>query len=318
MNPVPNQVQSEQLPAALRAPQSEWWRTAASLAGLCVVAALFHSTLATWIHFARTYDHYSHLVLIPLISAYVIYLERKEIFREVKTDLVPAAMTACAGLVPIVIAHLYRQSLNENDWLMFQMLGLVILVLALFVGLWGRHSARAARFSLAFLLLSVPLPYWFLDRFIETLRSGSAELTHLMFRLTGVPVLREGYVFILPHRSIAVAKECSGIRSGMAMLVLVILCGHLFLRSPARRVILFAVTLPLLIFKNALRIVVLTLLAEYVDPSFLTGHLHRDGGVVFFATTFAIVAIILHFLRRSEKVLDAKLGSAAAAASQGD
>ena len=37
-----------------------------------------------------------------------------------------------------------------------------------------------------------------------------------------------------------------------------------------------------MIVKNGIRIVTLTLLAMYVDPSFLFGKLHRQGGIVFF------------------------------------
>ena len=39
---------------------------------------------------------------------------------------------------------------------------------------------------------------------------------------------------------------------------------------------------PLSVGKNALRIFTLSMLAIHVDPSFLTGRLHREGGVVFF------------------------------------
>ena len=38
----------------------------------------------------------------------------------------------------------------------------------------------------------------------------------------------------------------------------------------------------MMIVKNGIRIVTLTLLAIYVDPSFLYGRLHREGGIVFF------------------------------------
>ena len=58
---------------------------------------------------------------------------------------------------------------------------------------------------------------------------------------------------------------------------------------------------PLLIIKNGLRIVTLSLLTLYVDPGTLTGSLHRQGGVAFFLLTMALLAPVLWFLQNSER-----------------
>jgi exosortase len=276
------------------------WRTAVFFSGLLAVAAAFHSVIATWLRFSWTYEHYSHLVLIPCISLYLVYTERGRVFRQIGSAPGTASAIGLLALACVLAAYVYRPVLNENDFLTIAMAGLVTLVIAGYVGLWGWNSARAAAFPLGFFYLSVPLPFFLIDHFIEGLRQGSAAVTYVLFRLVGTPVLRHGYMFVLPHQSIEVARECSGIRSSMALLVLVLLCGHWFLRSNVHRVVLLLMSIPLLIFKNAVRIVTLTLLAEYVDPSFLSGNLHRDGGVIFFAMTFAIVILILQMLRRSE------------------
>jgi len=57
---------------------------------------------------------------------------------------------------------------------------------------------------------------------------------------------------------------------------------------------------PLAIIKNGIRITTLTLLSVYVDPGFLSGNLHRDGGVVFFLLALVILAPILLLLQNSE------------------
>jgi hypothetical protein len=55
-------------------------------------------------------------------------------------------------------------------------------------------------------------------------------------------------------------------------------------------------------FKNAIRIATLSLLAIHVDIGFVGGSdLHRKGGIVFFVTTLLLIAPILWFLRRSER-----------------
>jgi exosortase/archaeosortase family protein len=55
-----------------------------------------------------------------------------------------------------------------------------------------------------------------------------------------------------------------------------------------------------MILKNGVRIAVLTLLAIHVDPSFLFGRLHRDGGVVFFLLGLALLLPVLWVLWWSE------------------
>jgi exosortase/archaeosortase family protein len=65
--------------------------------------------------------------------------------------------------------------------------------------------------------------------------------------------------------------------------------------------LLFVVlVLPVSVVKNAIRIVTLTLLSIYVDPGFLRGSLHHDGGFVFFLLALAILFPILLLLQKSE------------------
>jgi exosortase/archaeosortase family protein len=57
---------------------------------------------------------------------------------------------------------------------------------------------------------------------------------------------------------------------------------------------------PVSIVKNGIRIVTLTLLGVYVDPSFLQGNLHHDGGFVFFLLALALLFPVLLLLQKSE------------------
>jgi len=51
-----------------------------------------------------------------------------------------------------------------------------------------------------------------------------------------------------------------GIRSSLALMIISLLAGHLFLRSPWTKAVLSLATVPRLIVKNEIRIVALTLL----------------------------------------------------------
>jgi exosortase/archaeosortase family protein len=65
-----------------------------------------------------------------------------------------------------------------------------------------------------------------------------------------------------------------------------------------------AVVVPLAIVKNAFRIVGLSLLANYVDPTFITDSaLHRSGGIPLFLASLVVLLSLAWLLRRFEKKL---------------
>ena len=139
-----------------------------------------------------------------------------------------------------------------------------------------------------------------LDAAVGVLKTGSTEVVSTLFTLTGTPFFRDGFVFTLPQFAIEVADECSGIRSSIALVLTSLLAGHTFLQSGWTRALLVVAVLPVTILKNGIRIVGLSLLSIHVDPSFLKGQMHREGGVVFFLLALAMLAPVFALLRRSE------------------
>jgi exosortase len=150
----------------------------------------------------------------------------------------------------------------------------------------------------------VPLPSFFLDAIIGFLQRSSAEATDVLFSLLGVPVFRQGFVFSLSNFTIHVAEECSGIRSALSLFITSLVAGYFFLRSAWMKGGLVAVVVPLAIVKNVFRIVGLSLLANYVDPTFITDSaLHRSGGIPLFLVSLVVLFSLAWLLRRVENRL---------------
>jgi exosortase len=149
--------------------------------------------------------------------------------------------------------------------------------------------------------LIVPLPLVFLDKIVVTLQKGSAEISFVLFKVAGIPVLRQGLTFSLPGVDIEVGKECSGIRSSLSLLIASALAGHMFLRSNWRKACLCLLTVPVVIFKNAVRIVGISWLGLYVARDFFQGKFHHQyGGLVFSLLSLAIQISVLFILKDSE------------------
>jgi exosortase len=260
----------------------------------------FHVLLTSLVSVSFHDERYSHVVLIPVISLLLLWLERRRIFLASQYCPVIATPFLLLGMIVYSIGKALAPVLGLNDSLSVMVFGMVLVWIAGFVLCYGMRSFRAALFPLFFLLLMIPIPTLVLENIILALQKGSSQMTYALFKLLGVPVFWQGFKFTLPGVEIEIAKECSGIRSSLALFITGILAAHVFLRSGWRMVVLSLSTIPLAIFKNAVRIVTLSWLGVYVDRSFLFGKLHHQGGVVFALIALAIFVPLLFALQRSE------------------
>jgi exosortase len=260
---------------------------------------LFAKPLIALIQMAYVSGEVSYLMLIPFIGAWVLVVDHRKIFRDLSYDRTLGAGLFSCGVCVGLIASLISGG-SSNLRLSSFILALVMIWMSGFLLLFGKAASKAASFPLLFLLLMVPLPQSLLNRTIYILQTGSAWITGAFFDLFGVPALREGFVFHLPGVNIEVTQECSGIRSSMVLLILALIVAHFYLLTFWKKALFVIFGLFIMILKNGIRIATLTLLAMYVDPSFLTGRLHHQGGIVFFLVGLVLLLPVLWLLQRGE------------------
>jgi len=285
------------LPLSARPPLPHWF---SSLLGLSSIV-LFWRPLQELLSLSLNDDRYTHIILVPVISAVVMYLERRRIFSRTAFDPgvgLPflAASLAMYGLFALRVVHV-----PTNYTLSTVMLAIVLVWVAGFAVCYGVHAFRAAIFSLLFLLLLVPIPFDVMEKIIFILQRGSAEATYALFKLAGIPLFRDGFRFELPGIGIEVAKECSSIHSAWALFITGLLVAHMFLKSISTKAWLSILTVPIAMFTNAVRIVTLWFLGTKVNVGFLYGNLHRHGGMVFSLISLSILASFLCILRKAER-----------------
>ncbi len=263
---------------------------------------IFYTPLKELFTLSLSYDPtYSHIPLIPLISAYLIYSDRNNIFAKVENSFFVGSIFIIIGVVLSLIGRSQESILGQNDYLSLMTFSVLIFWLGGFVLFYGIKALRNALFPFLILLFMVPIPVFILDKTILILQNASAEAAHGLFMISGIPFLREGLTFHLSDLSVEVAEACSGIRSSIALFITGLLAGHLFLKSTSKKIILLLSVFPITIFKNGLRVVTLSLLGNYVDIRILSGALHRNGGIPFFIFAFTVLGTVLWFLRRLEK-----------------
>jgi len=281
---------------------------------IVVSSVLFAKPLIALVRLSLTNDNASHLILIPFLTAGLLFIERRTIFNNLSFDPGGGIFLFLSVIIAISVRWA-GDKLIPDLRLTSNVVAVILLWIAGFAFSFGKAAVKSAHFSLLFLFLTVPLPNFLLERVISLLQSGSAEIADVLFNLTGVPVLREGLVFHLPGVNIEVARECSGIRSTMALFILALPVVHYGLHSLWKKLFFLTCAFFMMVLKNGIRIVTLSLLAVYVDPNFLFGTLHRDGGIVFFLLGLLLLLPVLLLLQRGES--PALAGTKELAASSG-
>lgn len=284
------------------APELPRWRLFAALAGVLLLC--FGLPLFQLVRFALASDLYSHIPLIPAVSAYFVWLERQKLHAPYARALGATLALGAASLLVLFVflnAAFSGATLPVEDSLALKAGAFVLLLATLCAALLGRHVLRALAFPLGFLVFMIPFPT-VVHAGIETfLQHGSAAVAHGFFVVSGMPVFVQGLFFQLPGFNMQVAPECSGIHSSLALLITSIVAGQLFLRSRWRRTALAAFVIPLALVRNGFRVFVIGQLCVRISPDMIHSYIHRQGGPIFFALSLVPFSIALYFLFRSER-----------------
>lgn len=261
--------------------------------------ALFSRSLFALFRLSWHDDTYSHILLVPAISAWLLFLE----FRGREISSRPALWPGIAFMAPAALSVFLGigcSSCTPKDCLALYVSALVLTIVAGFSISFGIQKAWDSSFALSMLIFAIPIPDVILGKVIYWLQSGSASIAEILFDISGAPVLRDGFVFRFPKISIEVAQECSGIRSSLALLILALLVAHFSFKPFWKKSVFVFAGLCMMLVKNGVRIASLTLLANYVNPDFLYGNLHHRGGIVFFLLGLALLFPVFWLLRKGE------------------
>ena len=220
---------------------------------------------------------------VPLFSLYVLWRERSEIVASVGEPS-PAALPLLA--VSIFIGFLGAR----GSQIRFEILGFVGMLISLTWTFFGRKTAKRVLFPALFLLFCMPL-HSFLDVVTIHLRQLAVAVAYVVMKGVGVEIIRQGTMLASPSGSFAidVAEPCSGLRSLFAMTALT--AGYSYFTQPTwlRRAALFALSVPIAVAGNIVRIFTIVAIAATCSADFATGFYHDYSGYVVFLVAIALM-----------------------------
>ena len=270
---------------------------------MILLLAAFGQPLLALANYAAHSALHSHILLIPFVSAYLLYIRRDQLPRRYLADLPLGIVLLAGGLGVLLFTYWLNfagRAPADNYYLVLLTLSFLCCLAAGGFFFFGRDWMRAAAFPLAYLIFMVPMPDAMADALETASKYASAEVANLFFQLGGTPFLRAGLIFQLPNITIEVAQECSGIRSSWVLFITSVLAANLFLKSSWRRLVLVALVIPLAILRNGFRIFVIGLLCVNAGPQMINSVIHRRGGPVFFVLSLIPFLLLLWWLRKGE------------------
>lgn len=263
-------------------PRTQWPTTLQALALLfAVVAYAYWPTLGAMFQIWWRSDTYTHGMLVPFISAWLIWRKREQLAavspRSMLWPVIPLALAVFAWLLGELTA--------VNALTQF---ALIFIVVASAIALLGNAASKVIAFPLLFLFFALPVGDFLMPRLME----WTADFTVIALRSSGVPVYREGQNFIIPSGSWSVVEACSGIRYLIASLTVGTLYAYLTYHSLKRRLIFVAISIIVPIVANWLRAYLIVMLGHLSGNKLAMGVDHLIYGWVFFGVVIAIMFAI--------------------------
>jgi exosortase len=165
---------------------------------------------------------------------------------------------------------------------------------------WGFRQILWWWLPTLLLALSVPLPEIVLSSLALPLQLQASKMGAALLAARDVPVQLAGNVIRLPGHDLFVTEACSGLRSLTALLSLGVLLGGMALRHPVSRVAIVAISIPVAVVINGIRVFLTGFLVAFVNPDLAEGFTHLTEGWLLFIVAFAILGLITWAARAIE------------------
>ena len=256
-----------------------------TLFAIAAVAAIapFAHVLGDLYNIWNLKPEYSHGVIIPLLSAFLIWRQRDLLRSLPFTGSWTGLALIAIGLVLRFIGAATTMHTFEHYAFLFVLYGLVL-------SLTGPVIFRRLWMPLIILIFAVPLPSFFNNSLSLHLQLLSSELGVWVIRAAGISVLLEGNIIDLGSYQLEVAEACSGLRYLLPLMTLSFIIAYLFRGSLWKRAVVFLSSIPITVIMNSLRIGFIGITVEHWGPGMAEGALHDfEGWLVFMLSTAAVV-----------------------------
>lgn len=243
--------------------------------------SLFHWMVHRWVGFSDL----NYCMCLPFVSLWAIWRQREKLASAPRTADLRGLFLFAAMLCLHWIGYRAQQP-------RVSMAALIVLVWAVPFTFCGWKFAKELLFPVGYLFLTVPLN--FLDSMTSPLRILSAWVAATVLNGFGLHVQQVGsglYSTAANAFALEVAPECSGLHSLLAMTALMGAYAWHSQPTQPKKWLLFACSVPVALFANIVRILLVVLVAALFGQERALGLWHDYSGYPVF-----VVGILLMLL----------------------
>lgn len=225
-------------------------------------------------------EDYSYGLLLPFVSAYIVYTILPEIRRQ-------PWQPSWAGLAVMFLGFgLYIFGALAAD-LFIPRISFIIVLTGFLLLMGGWRVLRLFAFPLLLLFLMLPLPGFIIKQLTIPLQLISSQLATWLLQTIGVPAIRYGNVIDLGVRQLQVVAACSGLRYILSLIALGVIFCYFYQRSLWKAVIIIIAVIPAAVIANALRVA-----GMGIFPALQAGFWHTFSGWLIFVFCFGFLGLI--------------------------
>ena len=263
---------------------------AGTLALGVLIAALFHDTLLWLARQWLSNDYYAHGMLIPAVSAVLIW-------RRWGTARPTPVATLSGGLLTTggIAVHVWATAVRAYY---VSALCIIIVLAGLVLFFRGAEALRRSAFPLLFLIAAVPLP--FVERLSLPLQLATAHVAGTVASTLGLQVTQSGAQLALAGCSFVVGAPCSGLRSLVTFAGLVALLIYVTEGPRWAKAALVVLVVPVALAANVLRVTALLAVAQVAGEDLAIRYYHTLFGLAFYVLAIAALIILTRLLRCHE------------------
>ena len=226
----------------------------------------------------------------PIVMAIGLWL----LWREVKSSSAPRkpgnpviGSLALAGLLAIYLVSRITGILEIEALAMYG---------ALIVGaymLFGSALIRSVWFPLLYLALTLPPPDSVVAAVTQPIKIAISEWAVSLLYALGYPIASSGVTIQIAQYELLVAAACAGLNSIISLGAICLFYGYLLHRSNLLAFVVIALSvIPIAVFSNFIRVIILILITYYLGEAAAQGFLHDFAGLTMFAVALLSVFVI--------------------------
>lgn len=239
-------------------------------------------------------EEYSHAPLVIVVFFWLLWRERRLLQEKPDNQLHISGMAVfLLGLILYWLGVWQRAIVLETASIPFVLIGACYFLI-------GKSSFKWL-FPVAYLIFIIPPPLFLVDMITFPLKKLVSISAAWVLGVLNYPITRRGVLLIIGDYKLLVADACSGMRSIINLMALIILYIYLQKVSIPRRVIILASIIPIALMANTVRVTALALITFHYGDAVGRSFYHDISGLVVFAIALASVVSLDKLLQFFQK-----------------